>query len=293
MSAELDKAYQYCTQLTKKEARNFYYAFITLPNKKRKAIHAVYAFSRLCDDIADECNPLKYKVEGLNKLKRYLKECYAGNPKGYVFSALGDCSSEFQIPLQYFEDIIEGVEIDLHKTRYDDFNSLKSYCYKVASVVGLICINVFGYSKPEAKEYAINLGLAMQLTNIIRDIKEDAERGRIYIPLDELSQFGYSEEELIKGLETEAFRKLMMFQTNRAREYFAKGRLLIPLLPIRSRACPAILAGIYSALLDKIEREEFKVFHKRIGLNLTKKLLIMIRLWVQSLCHLPNIPKRL
>ena len=126
MSAELDKAYQYCTQLTKKEARNFYYAFITLPNKKRKAIHAVYAFSRLCDDIADEGNPLKYKVEGLNNLKRYLRECYAGNPKGYVFSALSDCSSEFQIPRQYFEDIIEGVEIDLHKTRYDDFNDLKS-----------------------------------------------------------------------------------------------------------------------------------------------------------------------
>jgi len=293
MSVELEKAYQYCTQLTKKEARNFYYAFITLPNKKRKAIYAVYAFSRLCDDIADEYGSLKYKVDGLNNLKRYLKECYAGNPNGYVFSALVDCSSQFQIPIEYFEDIIEGVEIDLRKTRYHDFDELKSYCYKVASVVGLICINIFGYGRSEAKEYAINLGLAMQLTNIIRDIKEDAERGRIYIPLDELKQFGYSEEELIRGLETEAFHKLMTFQTNRARKYFAKGCLLMPLLPIRSRACPAILAGIYMALLDKIEREKFKVFDNRIGLNFTKKLLIMIGLWIQSLCQRPDIPKRL
>ena len=293
MSTKLDKAYQYCTRLTKKEARNFYYAFITLPSKKRKAIYAVYAFSRLCDDIADEYSPLKDKVDGLNNLRTYLRDCYAGNPKGQVFFALADCSAQFQIPIEYFEDIIEGVEVDLQKTRYHDFTELKSYCYKVASVVGLICINVFGYNKPEAKEYAINLGLAMQLTNIIRDVKEDAERGRIYIPLDELSHFGYSEEELIKGLETEAFHKLMSFQAKRAREYFAKGHLLMPLLPIRSRACPAILAGIYSALLDKIEREKFKVFHKRISLNLTKKLLIMMGLWIQSLCQLPKISKRL
>ena len=293
MNSKLDKAYQYCTRLTKKEARNFYYAFITLPSKKRKAICAIYAFSRLCDDIADEHSPLKYKVDELNNLRAQLKDSYAGKPKGQVFYALADCSSQFKIPIEYFEDIIEGVEIDLKKTRYQDFTELKSYCYKVASVVGLICINVFVYTRLEAKEYAINLGLAMQLTNIIRDIKEDAELGRIYIPLDELSYFGYSEEELIKGLETEAFYKLMSFQAKRAREYFAKGYLLMPLLPIRSRACPAILAGIYSALLDKIEREKFKVFHTRISLNLTKKLLIMIGLWIQSLCQLPKISEKL
>ncbi len=292
MTVEIEEAYRHCTRVVNKEAKNFYYAFITLPSKKRRALYAAYAFSRICDDIADGEASIEAKVEGLNNTRERLKECYAGHPQGPVFTALLDASYAFDIPEEYFQGIIDGVEMDLTWSRYQNFDELRFYCYKVASVVGLICIQVFGYKNPEAQDYAIDLGLAMQLTNILRDVKEDADRGRIYIPLDEMEKFGYSEDELMNSVVNEPFEKLMAFQAQRVRRYFDSGLRLIPLLPFRSRACPAILVGIYSKLLNRIEGMNFMVFNGRISLSLREKLFIMAKLWMQSLIKQPPLLKR-
>ena len=181
--------------------------------------------------------------------------------------------------------------MDLTQTRYRTFDELRDYCYKVASVVGLISIEVFGYRDPAAREYAVDLGIAMQLTNILRDIKEDAQRGRVYIPLDELESFGYSERDLQGSVVNGAYRDLMRFQVDRARSYFASGRRLMPALPLNSRACPAVLAALYSAILDRIEAAGFDVFQERIGLTTKRKLLLTARVWATSLIS-TSIPQR-
>lgn len=283
MPTELDLAYDYCRRVAKEQAKNFYYAFRTLPASRRRAIYAAYAFCRFCDDIADEDIPHSEKVRLFGRTRELLHSGHDGDAVEPVFRALHDARRAFDIPLRYFEEIIEGVEMDLTWTRFRSFDELRSYCYKVASTVGLICIEVFGYSEPRAKEHAVDLGLAMQLTNIIRDVKEDLQRGRIYIPLDEIARFGYSEGELMRGVVNEPFLRLMRHQAERARGYFARGRRLLPLLPARSRPCPAVLHAIYSALLDRIEDEGFRVFDGRITLQTRDKLLLTATTWARSL----------
>ena len=288
MATELELAYDHCQRIAKEQAKNFYYAFRTLPPAKRRAIYATYAFCRHCDDIADGEFPLDEKSRLLSATRQRLSAPHDGPGEDPVFAALVDASRAFEIPLEHLEEVVEGVEMDLTWTRFQDFDQLRTYCHKVASVVGLICIEVFGYEDPAAREYAIDLGLAMQFTNILRDIKEDAQRGRIYIPLDEMASFGYSEQELLDGVVNEAFRELMRFQAARARSYFASGKRLIPLLSPESRVCPAVLHGVYSTLLDRIESSGFNVFERRIGLSKREKLLITAKLWVGSL--IPAVP---
>ena len=288
MATELELAYDHCQRIAKDQAKNFYYAFRTLPAQKRRAIYATYAFCRYCDDIADEPLPVEEKQRQLAHTRQLLADSKKGASRDPVFAALEDASHRFGIPVGYFEEVIEGVEMDLTWTRFQDFEELRAYCQKVASVVGLICIEVFGYQDPKAKDYAIDLGIAMQLTNIMRDIKEDAQRGRIYIPLDEMARFGYSEQELMDGVVNDAFLDLMRFQAARARRYFASGGRLMPLLLPKSRACPAVLHGVYSAILDRIESSGFNVFERRIGLSMPEKLFITAKLWAGSL--IPAIP---
>ncbi len=288
MPTDLDLAYDHCRRVAKEHARNFYYAFRTLPARKRNAIYAAYAFCRLCDDIADGEMPLEDKRRLFAATRDSLAEPSDEGSRDPVFRALADAAKVFDIPDDYLEEIIQGVEMDLALTRFQTFEELRTYCYKVASVVGLLCIEVFGYEDPEAKERAVDLGLAMQLTNILRDVREDAKRGRIYIPLDDLERFGYTERELFDGVVNDAFRNLMRFQTARARGFFDSGKLLIPLLSAKSRPCPAVLHGVYSAILDRIEAEGFNVFERRIGLTTTRKLIITARLWAKSL--LPAVP---
>ena len=293
MATELDLAYRHCKRIAKEHAKNFYYAFRTLPSRKRHAIYATYAFCRYCDDIADEPRPLDEKRRLFEETRALLARSLDGDTTDDpVFVALSDAAREFDIPASYFEDVIAGVEMDLTQDRYRNFDELRQYCYGVASVVGLICIEVFEYTGPAAREHAIDLGLAMQLTNIMRDIKEDAQRGRVYLPLDEITSFGYSEQELLEGSVTGAFRDLMQFQTSRAREYFASGRKLMPLLSPESRACPAALLGVYSTLLNRIEASGFEVFERRIGLSTAEKLLITARLWAGSLIPAIPLPRR-
>jgi phytoene synthase len=289
---DLDAAYNLCQQITKAEAKNFYYAFRTLPPPKRRAIYAAYAFCRVCDDISDEDLPLEEKIEGFARTRKLLARAQSGQSDEPVMAALADTASNFSIPWEHFEQIVAGVEIDLIKSRYATFDELREYCYKVASVVGLVSIEIFGYDKhPEIENYAIDLGLAMQLTNIIRDIKEDAARDRIYIPQEELKRFNYPEQDLMNGVLNEPFRELMRFQVARTRSYFESGRKLIPLLSQDSRACTAVLVEVYSGILNRIEAAGYDVFSQRIGLSTSKKLLTMTRLW--ALSFVPSLSRRL
>ena len=282
MAVELQEAYRHCQRVTRREARNFYFAFITVPGAKRRAIYAAYAFARLCDDIADGAAPVQGKIEQLASVRDSLADAYAGAPQGPVFIALAHAAHTYGIPQAYFDSLVSGVEIDTTKSRYATFEELREYCYGVASTVGLICGEIFGYKDPVAREYAVDLGLAMQLTNILRDVQEDAERGRVYLPQDEMARFGYSEEELRRGIINEHFVALMRFQAERARAYYAQGAKLAALVPVRSRACVAVLQGLYSRLLDRIEANGFDVFQGRTRLPNHEKLLLTAKLWATS-----------
>ena len=285
MDRELKAAYDHCKRVTRAEAKNFYYAFRTLPAGKRRAIYAAYAFCRLCDDIADGDLPVDEKRRLLAETRGRLS--WDSHP---VFLALRDTVDSFDIPLRYFHEVIDGVEMDLTTTRYGTFEELRVYCYRVASAVGLVCIEIFGYTDERAKEHAVDMGLAMQLTNIVRDVREDSLRGRIYVPLDELRRFGYSERDLEQGVVNEPFQRLMDYQAARAREHFERGRRIVPLLSADSRACLALLHGVYSRILDRIEATGFDVYSRRVGLPTHVKLLLMGRLWVASI--LPSLIAR-
>ena len=285
----LEEAYAHCQRVTKAEAKNFYYAFVTLPKAKRRAIFAAYAFCRLCDDIADEPLPLGEKRRKLREVDTALERARDGQPDGPVYSALAHAVHTYEIPWEDLAEVARGVEMDLTLNRYETFDDLAAYCYRVASVVGIICIHIFGFSDPVARGYAIDLGLGMQLTNILRDLREDAEMGRVYLPQEELRRFGYPEEALMAGEVNDDFVRLMRFQVARARGYIDSGKRLLPLLPVRTRACPAVLGGLYSRVLDRIEQRGYDVFARRISLPTREKLLLAVRLWLQSYLPLKRV----
>ena len=284
----LSDAYEECRRITRCEAKNFFYAFLTLPAAKRRAIYAAYAFCRHCDDAVDEVATPEAKQAALLNLAARLDQAYAGRPQGPVFTALAHTAQTYDIPQSYFQDVIRGVEMDLEYNRYQTFHDLRLYCYRVASVVGLICLQIFGYSHPKAKDYAIDLGLAMQLTNILRDVQEDLARDRIYLPLDELKRFGYSEDELRAEVRNEAQHRLIAFQVERAQSLFHSGAKLLPYLSPRSRACPAVLAAIYTRILRRIASNDYNIFDGRISLSSSEKLLVMTTTWLKSFLPLPR-----
>ena len=290
-NTELEQAYADCRNITRLEAKNFYYAFVTLPSDKRKAIYAAYAFCRYCDDSVDDAASLDEKLSALSELQANLEGAYNGQPATPVFLALADAAERYSIPKDYFSEIIKGVESDLVKTRYQDFEELREYCYRVASVVGLVCIQIAQCRDEAAREYAIDLGLAMQLTNIMRDVREDWNMGRVYLPQDELSRFGYSEDQLGNGVYNEAFVELLRFQAQRARSYFRSGHRLLPYLSRRSRSCPAALGAIYSRVLDRIEDSGYDVLgERRIALSGGEKARIAAKAWMTSMLSLPGPP---
>jgi phytoene synthase len=275
--------YEYCQTLTKREAKNFYYGFMLLPQDQRNAIYAAYAFARRCDDIVDEGLPADEARVRLAAYREELDRCLAGDPSGPVFTALRHVVDRYEVPHEYFYGLIRGVETDLTVRRYETFDDLKRYCYLVASVVGLISIEIFGYSGGgKAQAHAADLGVALQLTNILRDIREDAGRDRVYLPAEELEMFGYTEEELLAGAGGPAFRRLMSYQVIRAREYFDEGRKLLPYLPRRARACVGAMAGIYESILDEIARRPSVVFRRRVSLSTSQKLALAGREIVRS-----------
>ena len=283
MVTDLQAAYRECRQITRREARNFYYAFVLLPPKRRRAIYVAYAFCRYCDDAVDSESSTGEKLRRLSELRQLLAQCYEGHADEPVFVGLAQVARDYAIPREYFDDVLSGMEADLVKTRYQDFDELRQYCYQVASAVGLICIHIFGFKDERARAHAIDLGLAMQLTNISRDVKEDLEFGRIYLPQDELARFGCTEDDLRAGLVNDAFRELMRFQAQRARAYFQSGFQLLPYLNPRGRACVSVLGGIYSRLLDRIEAAEYDVFSQRVSLSTTEKLGVMAQSWATGM----------
>lgn len=279
----LRSAYDYCRLITKEQAKNFYYAFLTLPPPKRRAIYTAYTFCRECDDIADEEMTLERKLRLLVEQRNKLDQCFAGKSQEPSFIALSDAVLRYDIPKEYLDEVINGVEMDLTLQRYSTFEDLRLYCYRVASVIGLICLQIFEYHDEVAKDYAVDLGLAMQLTNILRDVREDLQRGRIYLPLEDLKRFAYSVEELKRGVINDSFMNLMHFQVERARSYFENGYRLLGYLPRYSRPCPAILGGIYGRILDRIEESSYNVFEGRISLSSSEKTYLMLTTWLGSL----------
>lgn len=278
----LEEAYEACAKITRESSTNFYYAFLTLPEQKRRAIYATYAFCRLCDDIVDDPDRPDDPSLELATVRAKLGEAYEGSESGAIWTALADSQKRFGIGQSHYAAVIEGCEMDLTKSRYQTFEELAEYCKKVASAVGLVCIEVCGYEDQDAVQHAIDLGIAMQLTNVIRDVAEDAGNGRIYLPLEEIRRFGYSEQELIEGSVNENFRQLIKFQVDRAREYFERGNRLFPLLDRRSRACPQAMAEVYMSILDKIEDANFDVMSSKVSLSKRVKLTLAARLWIRS-----------
>ncbi len=271
---------------------SFYYSFSLLPRDERNAMHSVYAFCRYADDIVDmdDVEPSAHdsapelktarKRERLNWLRSEVEKCYRGETRHPILLPLSAVVKRFRIPKQYFMTLLDGMEMDLVKDRYETFEELREYCYSVASVVGLICIEIFGYKYEETKEYAVDLGIALQLTNILRDIKSDAQRGRIYLPLEDLRAFGYSEQDLLEGRYSLPFVELMRFETRRAREYYGRARAALRPDERKTMFAAEIMDAIYYRMLEKIELNEFNVFARKISVRALHKLWIAVKLWL-------------
>ena len=274
-------SFAYCRAVTKQHAKNFYYAFLFLPKAQREAIYAVYAFCRYCDDIADADFAPVDRPALLQAWRQELDNCYDGKPTHQITYALYDVLLRYPIPKQHFEELMRGVEMDFAIRRYPTFADLELYCYRVASAVGLLCIEIFGYTHPGVRDYARNLGIALQLINIMRDVKEDAERDRIYLPMEDLQAFDYTEEELMQQRYTTKFVALMQFQAERAEDYHRKA--LACLLPGDQRRLimPEIMAALYRTTLQKIARQQYHVFQGRISLSGFQKTLIALRVYLQ------------
>ncbi len=276
--ASLDADYERCAQITRRSRSSFYYAFILLPPQRRRALHAVYAFCRFIDDIADD-ESIREPALGLRRWREELDRVYAGVPTRALSRALADSARRFAIPRDLFEEIIAGVEMDLSCKRYQTFEELRLYCYRVASALGLICIEIFGYRNPSAKLYAENLGLALQLTNIIRDVGEDAARGRIYLPLEDLARFNVSEDEILGGVYSPNFVSLMDFEAKRAQEFYAKAHSALAPEDRATLLTAEAMRLIYAALLDRIIKSNYRVLDRRHSLSAPHKLCLVGRAW--------------
>ena len=277
MGPELLASYRSAEAVARSRS-NFYYSFVVLPSEKRRAFCAVYAFMRYCDDISDGNADHEAKQTQLRDWRSQLDAAFAGSVQGNpILPAFCDTVNNFSIPAQYFHWIIDGAEMDLGVVRYETFTDLYKYCFNVASAVGLVCLQIFGYKDEHAREYAEQCGVAFQLTNILRDVKEDAESGRIYLPMDDLRKFGYTAEELRRGIVDERFRRLMEFEAERAREYYAAARRLLPLVEGSSRPALWAMIQIYERILDKIEGQQFDVFRHPIHLASAEKLSIALK----------------
>jgi phytoene synthase len=277
MEPELIASYKIAEAVARSRS-NFYYSFIVLPPEKRRAFCAVYAFMRYCDDISDGNATTEAKCAQLRDWRSYLDAAYSGTAQGNaILPAFQDTVANFSIPAEYFHWIIDGAEMDLNISEYATFDDLYQYCFNVASAVGLVCLQIFGFRDPGAKKYAEQCGIAFQLTNILRDVKEDAERGRLYLPIEDLRKFDYSPEELRRGVVDDRFRKLMRFEVERAREYYSAARNLLPMVEEKSKPALWAMIGIYERILNRIEQERFDVLHAPIHLAGAEKLSIALK----------------
>lgn len=309
MSVSVEQAYAICRQIARREAKNFYYAFVALPKAKRNAICAVYAFMRHADDLSDD--ETKSREERRADLDIWLNAWHQAAQGGVtedpVFIALRDAQSRFHITTALLDQLVQGTAMDLHPAHanpdtpgsesvhslrfdtYATFDELYRYCYYVASVVGLVCIRIFEYSDPHAEKLAEETGIAFQLTNILRDVREDAERDRIYLPLDDMERFGVSISEIRRLKDGRHLalnqRELLEFEANRAEHYYKSGEALLPLIAADSRPALWVLITIYHRLLQRIEAGNFDVFTERVAVPTSTKLSILARGLLRTLTN--------
>jgi len=278
MAVPLESSYQWCRRVARTRARNFYYSFVLLRREQRDAMCALYAFMRYCDDLSDEPGANRASIE---QWRAALDDALAGrcdaNP---VLPAFHDTVTRYRIPPRYFHEMIDGVASDLEPRSYETFDQLYGYCYQVASTAGLTTIHILGFDSPGALPLAEKCGIAFQLTNILRDLREDAARGRIYLPAEDLVRCGVTAEDIRAGVRTPEFIDLMDFETARARSYYQESQPLVELIHPGGRASLTALIAIYSRLLDRIERTNYDVFARRISLPAREKSWIVLKsLW--------------
>ncbi len=277
MDRKLAAAYRKVARRTRAAGSNFYYAFLTLPVRKRRSIYAIYAFCREADDIADSPGPLSKKKEGLSELRGRLERAASGSPEDGEL-AIADTISRFSVDPADLSAVIDGVEMDLEKTRYSTFEELSEYCYRVASAVGLAVLPVLngGPVDRQVRRKGIDLGIGLQLANIVRDVAEDGGRGRIYLPQEDLSRFGVTEEEVLAGKVSDRMRDLLAFEAKRAREWIGRGTTLVSDLPRHARPLPLFLGRVYMRILARIEASGYDVFSIRHSLSSGEKVYLLV-----------------
>lgn len=275
----LQQAYAYCESVTAVHSRSFHLASGLLPAKKRQAVRALYAFCRVTDDIVDD-----QPDTAVGELEIWRKRVFASqpSPNDLVAVAWADARARYHVPVRYAEQLVDGIARDLTQTRYETFVDLATYSYGVASTVGLMSMHIIGYSGPEAIPFAIKLGLALQMTNILRDVAEDWARGRVYLPQDELAAFGLSEQDIANGRVTDNWRAFMRFQIERNRRLYEEAWPGIGMLGKDGRFAIAAAAGLYRAILEDIERHDYDVFSRRAHIGPWGKLRRLPRLWRES-----------
>lgn len=273
---------EYCQQKAIQSGSSFYYSFLFLPAERRRAITALYAFCREVDDTVDECTDITIARNKLMWWRKEIKAMFDGSPSHPVTQALQPHVAAYALEGKHLQAIIDGMEMDLDQTRYLDYAGLKRYCWHVASVVGILSASIFGVTRPETLQYAEKLGLAFQLTNIIRDVGEDARKGRIYLPVNELQQFNVTAAEILKGQHSENFEKLMRFQSERAQALYDEALALLPVEDRRAQRSGLMMAAIYRALLNEIENDGFHVLNQKISLTPIRKLWLAWKTYVRG-----------
>ncbi|MBI4537696.1 MAG: presqualene diphosphate synthase HpnD [candidate division NC10 bacterium] len=281
----ISSAGQFCRALTKASRSNFTYAFLFLPRRERDALYAIYAFCRVTDDIVDEAGASRKAgpsvLERLAAWRAELAACVRGEASHPVTQRLAETMRTYRIPPRYFEELLDGVEMDLVKSRYATFAELEEYCHRVAGAVGLMCIEVFGYSRPETRQYAERLGTAFQLTNILRDLGTDCACNRLYLPQEDLARFGCAESDLFERRLSPAYRALMRFEVERARGFYAAAEAVLP-PEDRPRMLPAhVMGAIYRRILERIEAGGYDVFTRRIRLSRSHRMALALGCWLR------------
>ena len=278
---DLRAAERFCEQMARREAANFYWGFIALPRPQRTAIYALYDFARQVDDDAD-LDGSTNRLERLDHHRRRLHHARPGDSTDPVMSVLAHAMARYSIPTAELEMLIDGVEMDLTTTRYASWEELREYCHLVASVVGRMCVRIFGFRDPRALERADELGISLQLINILRDVREDAARGRIYLPLQELARFGISEDEILSGETPFSWPAFVKFQAERAHSHHRTGLRVTELIPTQPAICVRTMAGIYRRILERIEADPLLPLQRRASLSKATKLAVMARAWLQA-----------